>query len=439
MDHRGAFQHDHGRSRGPDGGGYGTLPSSSGRGIPPRAVPSLSTGQGFYTVESLQGATMVPPPQIAPPPPRFLPPPQAYTRELPSYPPHPSGHGELGPFDRRFPLTPVAGRKKIANMVPPDLPYRRSGGGMRGPLMPPPPYPPPAFIGDPRMPGFRPGWREPPSRGPWGSGKAGRHPFNHGYNRSQASQRNKSKKQGQKNNKLASQMKTSSNGNTTEKRSSTPSKQDSVQVGPGWCAVCKIDCLSPESLNIHMTEKSHIDRLDHQPQGDIPSDDAEMHNEKACGLLSKHTEEACKKAIDNQHNGDVMSLELIGEADNQSIDTVSVDVSQDENRDAAEGKLTTDKKRVLKDIVSPNKKACRPAIEESENTKNSSMLPGVDHDSSPILSSNSSQLKDDSNGQPAPGKKPLDNNFKSCEHGLQEVRDVTDLENGTVEQSAVVQ
>eukprot|EP00250_Pteridium_aquilinum_P003989 c14245_g1_i1 orf=518-1105(-) len=186
MDPRRGLQQEYGRSRGGDGGGYGPLPSSSGRAIPPTAVPSLSTGQGFYTVESLQGATMVPPPQPAPPPPRLLHPPEPYPRDLPpprvSHRLHPADRGDFAPFDRRYPPPPAAGRKMMM-MPPPDLPLQRRQEGMRGHGMLHH-HPPPPFMGDPRMPGFFPGRREPPLRGGWGpSGDYDRHISDRGRDR----------------------------------------------------------------------------------------------------------------------------------------------------------------------------------------------------------------------------------------------------------------
>ncbi|MCO5597969.1 hypothetical protein L7F22_052057 [Adiantum nelumboides] len=151
MDLRRGWQYEYERSRGA-GGGYGTPASFP-------AVPSLSTGQGFYTVESLQGATMLSPPQPVPSTTRVLPPLAPYARDfLPSPVLHSAHRGDFGPHERRYPTLPVVSRD-LMTAPPQDMPYTRHGDGLHSPDIPPHRLPPP-FMGDSRLPGVSPGRNE---------------------------------------------------------------------------------------------------------------------------------------------------------------------------------------------------------------------------------------------------------------------------------------
>lgn len=457
MDPRRALQHEYGRTRGGDGGGYGTVPSSSGRAIPPTAVPSLSTGQGFYTVESLQGATMVPPPQPAPPPPRLLPPLEPYPRDLPP-PRHserflPAERGDFGSFDRRY---PPSGRKMM--MMPhPDMPLARRGEVLRGRGMPQHPFPP--YMGNPRMPGF-PGRRELPLRGRWGpSDDYNRHFPDRDRDWIRPSQRIRPRKQP----KPVPQAKSFSKSAAADKRSPAD-KQTGLEGGPTWCAVCKIDCPTADSLKMHTAGKKHKKQMESQAQVEGPSEKPDESKNEG-DVVTAAAEEGAEKPIKSEVGENVADKggELaLSSGENMVVEDMKGEAKSEATEIAGTPKPANPvagKKRVIKDVAQSKKKLRKSTVSDdtlkstaevkSQGTPNASkvlestmpdaQMKGADHD--PCLKKSADSLGGEvdeplvSGGNALPSAEEI----PSVEDGSKEVREVTDLANGIAGQSAEIQ
>ncbi|MCO5547676.1 hypothetical protein L7F22_001127 [Adiantum nelumboides] len=455
MDPRRGVQHEYGRSRGGDGGVYGAHPSSSGRAIPPTGVPSLSTGQGFYTVESLQGATMVPPPQPAPPPPRLLPPMEPYARDLPPHRLHPAERRELAPFDRRYPPPPAIARKMMM-MPPPDLPLPRRGGpGMLH-------HPPPPFMGDPRMRGFPPGRRDP--RSGWGPGDFEQHAFDRSRDRVGPSlvKRMKAKKPAQRTDKPVAQAKSLSNSVGAADKKSSADKRNTVDGGPGWCALCKIDCCNADSLKKHLIGKRHKKQLESQSHAHKAGDKTEEAKEEGVAMTIASDEAAGKMLTnkDNEQGETIASKE--GDMDNTDLnptEATTVEASKGEgNSQTSEPKPVAGKKRVLKDAVKPKKKPRNSAASDTPNSvpatagkgsegvtttvEGLAELPVPDlKGADPASKKSSISLKSEGDviEPPTSNKQPVEESVNEGMDGEKEVRNAIDLENGRAGQSAKVQ
>ncbi|KAI5056400.1 hypothetical protein GOP47_0028218 [Adiantum capillus-veneris] len=425
MDLRRGSQHEYGRSRGGDGGGYA---SSSGRAIPPTAVPSLSTGQGFYTVESLQGATMVPPPQPAPPPPRLLPPLERYARDLPPPRLHPAERRDFGAFDRRYPPPPTVPRKMMM-MPPPDMPLPRRGGpGMLHHHRPPPP---PPFMGDARMPVFHPGRRD--LRNGWGPGDFERHTFDRSRDRVRPSQRIKAKKQAEKTDKPAPRAKSPS------KSEAVADKRHKGEGGPGWCTLCKIDCCNSDSLKKHLVGKRHKKQIESQTQVD-KAGDTEEAKEEGGDTVTASVEAAGDEIVDkdNEQGETVGSME--GGMDLESTEAMVVEAPKGEHdSEAAEPKPVAGKKRGSKDVVTPKKKPRKSATSDAPNPTPAPAVKGSEEDHASEKSSISLKSKGEDSELPTSDKKPVEESMNEGMDGEKEVREVTDLESGRAGQSAEVQ
>lgn len=296
-------------------------------------------------------------------------------------------------------------------------------------------------------------------------------------------QRFRLKKQGQKIAKPVSQAKSPSKAAAADEKSSAE-KQNSVKGGPGWCAVCQIDCSRADTLKKHIAGKRHVRQLETQMQVEKLNDKAEETSNPMTTVANEDAEktvegEVCEVVEKTVGQGGE-PVEKI--AENLVIKGAQKEDISERAESAATPKPTAPvagKKRVAKEGAHLNKKPRKSAassdalhaitvtaVKENKDKKAENMsetlevcelcnvtctgkamleahLKGKKHVAHLKNTATSLKSKDEENKPPELGEslspEKDEEDPKGVEDELKEVKDVADLANGKTGQSAEVQ
>lgn len=243
-------------------------------------------------------------------------------------------------------------------------------------------------------------------------------------------------------------------------KKSSADKQNADEAPPGWCSVCKIDCLKADSLKKHVAGKRHKKQMESQMQVENPGEKAEETKPEGEGITVA-TEEGAGKLIKTEDN-EVGEKTADKEGDLSRNSGQNMIIESEGKSEATESagspKPSTPvvgKKRAIKEVAQPKKKT-RKSTASSDASKvtaakgdgdsldaskvveastEDAQVKGADHASCPKSSENG--LKDVN--EPLVSGASAEEPSEGGEDGPKEVREVTDLANGKAGQSAEYQ